>query len=295
MGLVPKGELMNISTLFNKDKTVFSLEMFPPKRTDDIETLYSKLDYMAAILPDYISVTYGAGGSRADKSTCRMAADIKNRYGIEPLAHLTCIHSSREDIDFCLQELRENGIENILALRGDNQPDREVCTDFRYASELVEYIKSVGGFNIVGACYPEGHPEAGSLEEDIENLKRKVDAGVSHLNTQLFFDNGDFYSFAEKVRAKGINVPIEAGIMPVVNKKNIERIVANCGASLPSKFSRMMARYENNPQALFDAGIAYAIDQIADLIVSGVDGIHLYSMNRPDVAKRIYESVRTML
>ena len=286
---------MDISTLFRKDRTVFSLEMFPPKRTDDIETLYSRLDGMAAILPDYISITYGAGGSRSDNRTCRMAADIKSRYGIEPLAHLTCIHNTREDIDYCLEELKANGVENILALRGDRQPDREVCTDFRYASDLVEYVVSRGGFNCVGACYPEGHPEAGSLDEDIDNLKRKVDAGVTHLNSQLFFDNGDFFDFVDKVRAKGINVPIEAGIMPVVNKKNIERIVSNCGASLPSKFSRMMARYENNPQALADAGIAYAIDQIADLIVSGVDGIHLYSMNRPDVAMKIYQSVKNML
>lgn len=286
---------MNISSLFGQEKTVFSIEMFPPKKTDDIEILYNKLDSMAAIGPDYISITYGAGGSIADNRTCRMAADIKNRYGIEPLAHLTCIHSSRADIDYCLDELEKNGVRNILALRGDLQPERERCTDFLYASDLVEYINLRGGFNVVGACYPEGHPEAGSLEEDIEHLKRKVDAGVTHLNTQLFFDNDDFYSFIEKVRAKGINVPIEAGIMPVVNKKNIERVVANCGASLPSKFSRMMARYESNPQALFDAGIAYAIDQIADLIVSGVDGIHLYSMNRPEVAMRIYESIKNML
>ena len=286
---------MNISSLFGKGRTVFSIEMFPPKKTDDIEILYSKLDSMAEIKPDYISVTYGAGGSIADNRTCRMAVDIKQRYGIEPLAHLTCIHSTREDIDFCLSELRANGIENILALRGDKQQDREICTDFKYASELTAYIMQKGGFNCVGACYPEGHPEANTLEEDIENLKRKVDAGVSHLNTQLFFNNDDFYRFVEKVRANGINVPIEAGIMPVINKKNIERVVANCGASLPSKFSRMMARYEDNPQAVFDAGIAYAIDQIADLVVSGVDGIHLYSMNRPEVAQKIYDSVKNLL
>lgn len=286
---------MDISTLFKAGKTVFSIEMFPPKPTTPITVIYDKLDSMAAIGPEYISVTYGAGGTRADDTTCRMSADIKSRYGIEPLAHLTCIHSTKEDIDYCLAELKKNGIENILALRGDKRPDREVCHDFRYASDLVSYIREQGGFNCVGACYPEGHPESGSLEEDIENLKIKVESGVTHLNTQLFFNNDSFYSFLEKARAKGINVPIEAGIMPVVNKSQIERIVATCGASLPPKFSRMMARYENNPEALADAGIAYAIDQIADLIVSGVDGIHLYSMNRPEIASRIYDSIKNML
>jgi len=286
---------MDISTLFGKGRTVFSIEMFPPKRTDDIEKLYSKLDSMAAIKPDYISITYGAGGSRADNRTCRMASEIKQRYGIEPLAHLTCIHSTREDIDYCLSELAAGGVENILALRGDVQPDRERCTDFRYASELAQYISAHGGFNCVGACYPEGHPEAESLDADIENLRRKVDAGVTHLNSQLFFNNDDFYSFMEKIRAKGIDIPVQAGIMPVVNKRQIERIVATCGASLPSKFSRMMAKYENDPEALADAGIAYAIDQIVDLIVSGVDGIHLYSMNTPEVAQRIYDSIKKML
>lgn len=285
---------MNIREFFDK-KVVFSIEMFPPKRTDDISILYNKLDSIAEIKPDYISVTYGAGGSRSDDRTCRMAGDIKRRYGIEPLAHLTCIHSTREDIDFCLGALREQGVENILALRGDRQPDREVCTDFRYASDLVEYINSYGGFNCIGACYPEGHPEAATLDEDIDNLRRKVDAGVTHLNSQLFFNNDDFYAFCDKARAKGINVPIEAGIMPVVNKKQIERVVSNCGASLPPKFSRMMARYEHDPEAIFDAGIAYAIDQIVDLIVSGVSGIHLYSMNNPVVASRVYESIKRML
>ncbi len=286
---------MNIRSLFDSPKTVFSIEMFPPKRADDIAILYNKLDDIAAIKPDYISITYGAGGSRSDDRTCRMAGDIKHRYGIEPLAHLTCIHNTREDIDFALDALRENGVENVLALRGDRQPDREICADFRYASDLAEYIKAAGGFNVVGACYPEGHPEAASLSDDIDNLCRKVEAGVSHLNSQLFFNNEDFYAFRDKVRAKGVDIPIEAGIMPVVNKRQIERIVATCGASLPAKFSRMMARYEDDPEAIFDAGIAYAIDQIVDLIVSGVDGIHLYSMNNPIVASRVYESIKRML
>ncbi len=286
---------MNIREVFDRDRTSFSLEIFPPKRTDGIETIYKTLDDMVKVCPDYISITYGAGGSTANSLTTLIAADIKERYGIEPLPHLTCIHNTREQIDIYLDELQRKGITNVLALRGDRQPDREVSTDFHYASELVEHISRRGGFNIVGACYPEGHPEAGDIDTDIENLKIKVDAGVTHLNSQLFFDNNDFYAFLDKVRQKGIDIPIEAGIMPVINKKQIERVAAGCGASLPAKFTRMMARYGDNAQAIFDAGIAYAVDQIVDLITSGVDGIHLYSMNRPQVAQRIIDSIRSLL
>lgn len=286
---------MKIYEMFSPDKTVFSLEIFPPKRTDGIETILKTLDSMATIRPAYISVTYGAGGTAENSLTCRVASDIKSKFGIEPLPHLTGLYNTRAQVDERLAELRAAGIENILALRGDRVPDREVCGDFAHASELAEYIRECGGFNCVGACYPEGHPESDSLDADIDNLRLKIDAGVTHLNSQLFFDNGDFYNFLDKARAKGITVPIEAGIMPVINAKQINRIVTNCGASLPNKFVRIMARYENNPEAMMDAGLAYAIDQITDLIASGVDGIHLYSMNRPDVAQRIWEAVRSML
>ena len=286
---------MKLYELFGKGRTVFSLEIFPPKRTDGIETLYETLDRLTVVKPDYISVTYGAGGTAENSLTCRIASDIKHRFGIEPLPHLTCLYNSREQVDERLAELAAAGIENILALRGDRMPDREVCGDFLHASDLAEYIRDRGGFNCVGACYPEGHPESPSLDADIDTLRYKVDAGMTHLNSQLFFDNDDFYAYLEKVRAKGIDLPIEAGIMPVVNAKQIQRIVTNCGASLPSKFVRILARYENNPTALMDAGIAYAIDQITDLIAGGADGIHLYSMNRPDVATRIWDAVKNML
>ena len=286
---------MNISTLFQQKKTVFSVEIFPPKRTDGIDTLYKSLDRIAAIKPDYISVTYSAGGSATNELTGRIAADIKTRYGIEPLPHLTCLYNTREQDRAQLDSLAQNGIENILALRGDRRPDMEVCHDFSYASDLAAFIRDNSSFNCVGACYPEGHPEAPGRARDVRNLKYKIDAGVTHLNSQLFLDNDDFYSFLELCEAADINVPIEAGIMPLMSKSQIERMIIGFGASMPRKFSRIISRYENDPDGLFKAGIAYAIGQIIDLISQGVSGIHLYTMNRPDVAETIYDSIKSML
>lgn len=285
---------MEISNLF-KDRTVFSFEVFPPKKTSPIDTIYKTLDGLKDLKPDFISVTYGAGGNTADSSTCDIASIIKNKYNIEALAHLTCVNSSRDDIDIILKQLKENNIDNILALRGDINPDMPPKDDFKYASELISYIKENGGFNLSGACYPEVHLEAKDMIEDIHNLKKKVDSGASHLISQLFFDNNAFYSFVEKAKIAGINVPIEAGIMPVVNKNQIERMVSLCGASLPAKFSKIMQRFEHNPEALRDAGIAYAVDQIVDLVSNGVDGIHLYTMNNPYIAKKISESVVSII
>lgn len=286
---------MYISDLFKKDRTIFSFEVFPPKKTSSIETIYETLEGLSDLKPDFISVTYGAGGNRSDSKTCQIASDIQEKYGILSAAHLTCVYNTKEDIDYILKKLEEHGIHNILALRGDINPDYPVKKDFKYASELVSYIKSHGDFHVSGACYPEGHGEADSLAEDIKNLKKKVEAGAGHLMSQLFFDNSHFYDFLEKTRIAGIEVPIEAGIMPVVNKSQIERMVSMCGASLPVKFSRMMQKYEHQPEALRDAGIAYAIDQIVDLISNGVDGIHLYTMNNPYVAGKISDAVRSLL
>ena len=286
---------MYISDLFKKDRTIFSFEVFPPKKTSSIETIYETLEGLSDLKPDFISVTYGAGGNRADSKTCPIASDIQEKYGILSAAHLTCVYNTKEDIDYILKELEEHGIRNILALRGDINPDFPVKKDFKYASELVSYIKSRGNFHVSGACYPEGHGEADSLIDDIKNLKKKVEAGAEHLMSQLFFDNTQFYDFLEKARIAGIEVPIEAGIMPVVNKSQIERMVSMCGASLPVKFSKMMQKYEHQPEALRDAGIAYAIDQIVDLISNGVDGIHLYTMNNPYVAGKINDAVRSLL
>ncbi len=285
---------MEISKLF-EDRTVFSFEVFPPKKTSPIDTIYKTLDGLKDLKPDFISVTYGAGGNTADSSTCDIASIIKNKYNIEALAHLTCVNSSMDDIDIILKQLKENNIENVLALRGDINPDNPPKDDFRYASELISYIKEKGGFNLSGACYPEIHLEAKDMITDILNLKKKVDAGASHLISQLFFDNNAFYSFVEKAKIAGINIPIEAGIMPVVNKNQIERMVSLCGASLPAKFSKIMQRFEHNPEALRDAGIAYAVDQIVDLVSNGVDGIHLYTMNNPYIAKKISESVVSII
>lgn len=287
---------MKISSLFKQDKTVFSLEIFPPKKTsDNVNTIYNTLDGLKSVKPDFISVTYGAGGSRADLSTLEICSIIKNKYALTPLAHLTCVNSTREDIDFHLQKLSESGIENILALRGDTKEGVEPAHDFEHASDLVEYIKQSGyDFGISGACYPEVHPTAENAVSDIYALKKKVDAGAEHLVSQLFFDNNLFYSFVERARCAGINTPIEAGIMPVVNKKQIERMVSMCGASLPGKFTKVMSRFSDKPEALFDAGIAYAVDQIVDLITNGVDGIHLYTMNNPVVANRIFSAIDSM-
>ena len=286
---------MRIPELFKKDKTIFSFEVFPPKKTSSIDTIYNTLDELSDLKPAFISVTYGAGGNTADSKTCQIASVIQDRYNTISAAHLTCVNCTKNDIDIILGQLKEYGIENILALRGDINPDIPPKNDFKYASELITYIKNHGDFAISGACYPEGHVETESIVNDIKHLKMKVDAGAQHLMSQLFFDNSHFYEFLEKARIAGIDVPIEAGIMPVINKSQIERMVSMCGASLPVKFSKMMQKYENNPEALRDAGIAYATDQIVDLISNGVDGIHLYTMNNPYVARKISDSISSLL
>lgn len=286
---------MKLAELFKNKKTVFSFEVFPPKRNNPIETIYHTLDELQDLKPDFISVTYGASGSLADNSTCEIASAIKHRYGIESAAHLTCVNSTKEEVTQVLKQLYENEVENILALRGDLVPDVSPKEDFKHASELITFIKeSEYDFGISGACYPEGHLDSRDQIEDILNLKKKVDAGAQHLISQLFFDNNLFYDFLDKARIAGINVPIEAGIMPVVNKKQIERMVSLCGASLPAKFTKMMSRYETRPEAMRDAGIAYAVNQIVDLVSQGVDGVHLYTMNNPYIARRISESVKSL-
>jgi methylenetetrahydrofolate reductase (NADPH) len=288
-------EFMQIASLFHENKTVLSFEVFPPKKTSSIETIYTTLDELKGLQPDFISVTYGAGGNAGDTATCEIASAIKLKYNIEPLAHLTCVNYTKLEIEQILDRLEQNGVKNILALRGDINPQVAPKNEFQYASELVAFIKKRGAFHVSGACYPEGHIASESLVEDMLNLRKKVDAGAEHLISQLFFDNSYFYSFLEKARIAGITVPIEAGIMPVVNKAQIERMVTLCGASLPSKFAKMLQRFENSPEALRDAGIAYAVDQIVDLISQGVDGIHLYTMNNSFIARKISESIAGLM
>lgn len=286
---------MKIKSLFNQDRAVFSFEVFPPKKDSPIESVYGKLEEICALNPDFVSVTYGAGGSGAHSRTCEIASKIKHGFHVESVAHLTCVNSTRAMIDETLDDFKAHGIENILALRGDYTEGVEPQKDFRYASELCAYIKSKGDFDVSGACYPEAHAESADEIEDVLNLKKKVDAGAGHLISQLFFDNALFYRFLERVKIARINVPIEAGIMPVTNKRQIERMVSLCGASLPPKFAKMMQRYESKPEALRDAGIAYAVEQIVDLLSNGVDGIHLYTMNNPYVAEKITRAVEKLL
>ncbi len=286
---------MKTADLFRKKKPVLSFEVFPPKRTMPVESIYTTIDGLRGLKPDFISVTYGAGGGANSETTVEIAASIKRDYGIESVAHLPCVHLSREDVLRLLERFRQEGIENILALRGDRNPDLEPSKDFTYASDLVAFIRENGDFNITAACYPEGHGESGGIVPDMRNLKRKVDAGAHHLITQLFFDNAHFYAFRERAGLLNIDVPIEAGIMPVTNKRQIERMVTLCGVELPGKFSKMMARYEDNPAAMRDAGIAYAVDQIVDLIAQDVDGIHLYTMNNPLIAQRICAAIASLI
>ena len=285
---------MKTTDIFKK-KRVFSFEVFPPKRTMLIEKIYDTLDELAVLKPDFISVTYGAGGS-ASAYTIEIASKIKHDLKTESVAHLTCLYLSEEEAREVLSRIEENGIENVLALRGDSSPDFEPKNRFCYASDLISFIKENNpNLNILGACYPEGHSESPNKIDDLRCLKKKTDAGASHLVSQLFFDNSLFFDFVEKARIAGIESPIEAGIMPVVNKKQIERMVSLCGASLPEKFLKIMNRYEDNPEALRDAGIAYAVDQIVDLVTRGVDGIHLYTMNNAYIARRICEAVKTII
>ena len=287
---------MNISRLFDSKKVIYSLEVFPPKKTTSIDTIYNTLYGLRGLRPDFISVTYGAGGSPSQKQkTCEIASMIRSEYGIEPVSHLTCVGSTKESVRSFLDQLKASGVSNVLALRGDKTPENDVI-DFKHADDLTRFIREYDdSFNVIGACYPEGHCEAASLDEDIENLKRKVDAGATHLISQLFFDNGQFYNFMDKVEKAGIRVPIEAGIMPVVNKSQIERTVSMCGASFPVKFSKMINKYADDPTAPKDAGIAFATEQIIDLINNDVRGIHLYTMNRVEVATRITESISNIL
>lgn len=285
---------MKTSDLF-QEKTVMSFEIFPPKPTADESVIYQTLDGLSGLQPDFISVTYGAGGGKNGSKTIQMASDVKKKYGIESVAHLPCIKLSKQEAITILDSLKENGIENILALRGDISSDTELNGTFSHASELISFIHDRYDFNVIAACYPEGHSESKSIVEDITYLKQKVECGVSQLITQLFLDNDYFYSFRERTDIAGIHVPIEAGIMPVTNKTQIERMVKLCGIELPKKFMKVMERYEHNPEALRDAGIAYAIDQIVDLIAHDVDGIHLYTMNNSYAARRIYEAVHRML
>lgn len=286
---------MKINELFNSKELVFSFEIFPPKVTSPISTVYNTLEELKDLKPDFISVTYGAGGSLTDNRTTELSSLVKEKYGVESVAHLTCISSTKEEIDTILDDLKMKGIENILALRGDIPAGQDPKGEFNYAYELISHIKNRGDFNILGACYPEGHVKGRDLKEDMLHLKLKEEMGATQFISQLFFDNSYFYNMLEQKEKLGIKSPIQAGIMPVVNKNQIERIASLCGAHIPEKFIKIMNRYEHDKDALREAGIAYAVEQIVDLISTGIDGIHLYTMNNPYVARRIHENINTII
>ncbi|MGI6181968.1 MAG: methylenetetrahydrofolate reductase [NAD(P)H] [Agathobaculum sp.] len=285
---------MKISEILKQDKVTLSFEVFPPKTNSTYESVAQATQEIAALHPDFMSVTYGAGGGTSEH-TVHIASDLKTQYDVTVLAHLSCVSSTREQVALMLQQLRQHGIENVLALRGDIPEGGCVAHDYRYASELVREIKAQGDFCIGGACYPEGHVESVNKTEDILHLKEKVDAGCDFLTTQMFFDNNIFYNFLYRVREKGIQVPIIAGIMPITNAKQVERAIKMSGANMPERFRAIVDRFGNNPAAMKQAGVIYATEQVIDLIANGINHIHIYTMNKPEVAAGIQASLSEIL
>ena len=281
---------MKIIDLFSNKKPVVSFEIFPPKLDTPLDTIFDTLEKFKALGPDYISVTYGAGGSQKDR-TIEISSNIKNSYNIESMAHLTCVGHTVEEIDFIVDSLIKNNVKNILALRGDppaDQPDFVFGKNgFKYASELISHIRQRTNDVCIGAAaYLEGHPECRTIKEDMINLKHKTDAGVDFLVTQLFFDNKLYYEFQERAAIVGIKCPITAGIMPIFSSR-IKAMTAKSGCSIPAKLVLMLDKYQDNPDDLLKAGIEYASIQIRELVENGVDGIHLYTMNRPKSSAEI--------
>lgn len=282
---------MRTDEILKQKKLIMSAEVFPPKTSGNLELAVRALKDIVKCGPDFVSITCGAGG-RGGMTTADVATVAKDAFDLECVAHLTCVNADKQSVIEQLDTLKRKGIDNILVLRGD------VCAgdsfyDFHYASELAEFIKSVdSSFNLLGACYPEGHYEAESIDKDIDNLKRKIDAGVTHLITQLFLDNEAFYRFTDKLSAAGIDVPVQAGIMPITTTAAIKRTVELSGASMPHRFTALAARFEG--EAMKQAGLNYAVEQITELISFGVRGIHLYTMNKGDVAQHVFSGVKSL-
>ena len=286
---------MKISEILKSREITVSYEVFPPKTDANRETVEKAAFEIASLKPDFMSVTYGAAGSTKGY-TFDLALRIKYKYGVDTLAHLTCINSTKPQVKANLEELKSRGIDNILALRGDPPADGTVCvSDYDHASDLVCDIKQNGDFCIGGACYPEGHIDCERKSDDIGNLKIKVDAGAEFLTTQMFFDNNLLYNFLYRIREIGITVPVIAGIMPVTNKNQIKRICGLSGTYLPSRFKAIVDRFGDNPDAMKQAGIAYATEQIIDLIANGVNHIHIYSMNKPEIAREIERNLSNII
>ena len=287
---------MKIKERLQENKVHISFEVFPPKTDAGFESVMGAVEKIAALKPSYISVTYGAGGGTS-KNTVKIASHIKKDLGVPSLAHLTCASSTREEVHAVIDRLKEEGIENILALRGDIPKDASfpIPGQYHYASELIRDIKEQGDFCIGAACYPEGHVESASKDEDILHLKEKVDCGVDFLTTQMFFDNSILYNFLYRIREKGITVPVLPGIMPVTNGKQIARICSLSGTVLPQRYLAVVGKFGDNPAAMQRAGIAYATDQIIDLIANGIQNIHIYSMNKPEVAAAIMANLSEIM
>ena len=287
---------MKVSEILKNKHPVLSFEVFPPKTSDSFESVKSATEKIAQLHPDFMSVTYGAGGGTSTY-TLSIAENLKNQYNVTTVAHLTCVSSTKEAVGNQLQKLKEAKIENILALRGDipeGLEDRSQWS-YHYANELITDIKAAGDFCIGGACYPEGHVESETVAEDIRHLKQKVDAGCDFLTTQMFFDNNVFYNFLYKIREAGITVPVIAGIMPVTNGKQIKRICQLSGTYLPQRFKQIVDTFGSNPDAMKQAGIAYATEQIIDLYANGIPAVHVYSMNKPEVAAKIKENLSCII
>ena len=289
---------MKLTRLFENHTRSLSFEVFPPKTDDVYDGVKTATEEIAKLRPAFMSVTYGAGGGTSNY-TLEIAKNLKDRFGVESLAHLTCVSSTRETVRARIEDFKAAGIENVMALRGDI-PQAMLSEDrsnwaYRHAVDLVRELKERGDFCIGGACYPEVHPESANQKEDIKYLKEKVEAGCEFLTTQMFFDNNLLYNFLYKIREAGITVPIVAGIMPITNAKQVERALTLSGSFMPQRFKSLVDKFGGDPAAMKQAGIAYATDQIIDLYANGIEHVHVYSMNKPDVAEKIQANLSAIL
>lgn len=290
---------MKIIDIITKDSLSLSFEVFPPKTETSFDSVKSATEEIAALKPAFMSVTYGAGGGTS-KYTLEIAKNIKKMYNVPTLEHLTCVSSTKETVKQKIDEIISAGIENVMALRGDipehlKNSDRSKW-DYRYAIDLVTELKAANpDFCIGGACYPEIHPESKTQKDDIKRLKEKVEAGCSFLTTQMFFDNNLLYNFLYKIREAGITVPVIPGIMPITNSNQVERAISLSGSFMPQRFKSLVDKFGNNPAAMKQAGIAYATDQIIDLYANGITNVHIYSMNKPDIAAKIQKNLSDIL
>ena len=289
---------MKIRQLLQQHTLSVSFEVFPPKTESGFDSVRTATEEIAALRPAFMSVTYGAGGGTS-RYTLDIAKNIKAQYGVPTLAHLTCVSSTKQTVQERIADIREAGIENVMALRGDIPADRlgedRSQWDYRYAIDLIRELKAAGDFCIGGACYPEVHPESHTQAEDIRYLKEKVDAGCDFLTTQMFFDNNLLYNFLYKIREAGITVPVVPGIMPITNGNQVDRAIQLSGSFMPQRFKSLVDKFGDDPAAMKQAGIAYATDQIIDLYANGISHVHVYSMNKPDVAAKILDNLSDIL